>query len=214
MGTFLKGILGGFSGKVGNVVGACIRGIDYMRSLPRKSTKPPTEAQLKQRTTFGLVVAFLRPITALINVGYQSYKGKETPMNAATSYHVEKAVTGVYPNLSIDYPKVVISKGTLLQVASAEIDTTAGTSEIEFSWRNNAAVDSPNLTDKATFMVYSDTLNEYIVLTGAAPRSAGTYALAVPPYMVGLEVYCWMSFVRADGKQTSDSRYVGKALVL
>lgn len=214
MGTFLKGILGGFSGKVGNVVGACIRGIDYMRSLPRKSTKPPTEAQLKQRTTFGLVVAFLRPITSLINVGYQSYKGKETPMNAATSYHVEKAVTGTFPNLSIDYPKVLISKGTLLRVANPELVTTAGTSEIEFNWSNNAQVGSTNGTDKATLMVYSDVLDEYVVLTGAAPRSAETYALAMPLHLLGQEVHCWMSFVRADGKQVSDSRYMGKVPVI
>nr|WP_068890703.1 DUF6266 family protein [Pedobacter panaciterrae] len=214
MGRFLKGILGGFSGKVGNVVGACIRGVDYMRSLPRKSTKPPTEAQLKQRTTFGLVVTFLRPITALINVGYQSYKGKETPMNAATSYHLEKAVMGVYPNLSINYPKVLISKGTLLRVANAEVVTAAGTSEIEFNWTNNAAVGSTNGTDKATFMVYSDQMDEYVVLSSAVPRSAETFALVVPLDFIGQEVHCWMSFVRADGKQVSDSKYVAKIRVL
>lgn len=214
MGKFLKGILGGFSGKVGNVVGACIRGIDYMRSLPRKSTKPPTEAQLKQRMIFALVAGFFRPIAALVNVGYQSHKGKETPMNAATSYHMEKAITGVYPTLSIDYSKVLYSRGTLLRVANAEVQTAAGTSEIEFNWSNNATAGSTNGTDKATFMVYSDVMDEYIVLTGAAARSAETFALAVPPYLVGQEVYCWMSFVRTDGKQVSDSKYLGKIMVL
>lgn len=34
MGTIKQGILGGFSGKVGNVVGASWKGIDYIRSLP------------------------------------------------------------------------------------------------------------------------------------------------------------------------------------
>jgi hypothetical protein len=36
MGTFNKGILGGFSGKVGTVVGFNWRGLDVMRSLPKK----------------------------------------------------------------------------------------------------------------------------------------------------------------------------------
>lgn len=34
MGTIKQGILGGFSGKVGNIVGASWRGIDYIRSMP------------------------------------------------------------------------------------------------------------------------------------------------------------------------------------
>ena len=43
MGTINKGILGGFSGKVGNVVGGTWKGIDYMRSKSnhRKFTATP-----------------------------------------------------------------------------------------------------------------------------------------------------------------------------
>jgi len=37
MGTYNKGILGAFYGKVGTVVGSTWRGKDVMRSLPRKS---------------------------------------------------------------------------------------------------------------------------------------------------------------------------------
>lgn len=40
MGTIKKGILGGFSGKVGTVVGGSWKGISYMRSLPQKVKKP------------------------------------------------------------------------------------------------------------------------------------------------------------------------------
>ncbi|HEX3025140.1 MAG TPA: DUF6266 family protein [Chitinophagaceae bacterium] len=49
MGTINKGILGGFSGKVGTVIGATWKGIDYMRS---KSSKKPgnfSDAQLEQQ---------------------------------------------------------------------------------------------------------------------------------------------------------------------
>jgi hypothetical protein len=35
MGIIKQGILGGFSGKVGNVVGGTWKGIDYMRVLPK-----------------------------------------------------------------------------------------------------------------------------------------------------------------------------------
>ena len=47
MGIIKKGILGGFSGKVGNVVGASWKGIDYIRSLPSTVRNPRTPRQVK-----------------------------------------------------------------------------------------------------------------------------------------------------------------------
>ncbi|MDD2265168.1 MAG: DUF6266 family protein, partial [Bacteroidales bacterium] len=46
MGTIKQGILGGFSGKVGNIVGASWRGIDYIRSMPASVRNPRTVAQV------------------------------------------------------------------------------------------------------------------------------------------------------------------------
>ena len=45
MGTYNKGILGAFSGKVGPVVGATWRGKDVMRSLPKKTNRLATAFQ-------------------------------------------------------------------------------------------------------------------------------------------------------------------------
>ncbi|WP_291131895.1 DUF6266 family protein [Flavobacterium sp. UBA7682] len=55
MGTYNKGILGPFSGKVGTVVGANWRGKDIMRSLPKKTNRTPTETQLLKRQLFTTV---------------------------------------------------------------------------------------------------------------------------------------------------------------
>ena len=58
MGTYNKGILGAFSGKVGPVVGASWRGKEVMRSLPKKSNRVATATQLLQRQKFAMVQAF------------------------------------------------------------------------------------------------------------------------------------------------------------
>jgi hypothetical protein len=44
MGTFNKGILGGFSGKTGTVIGSNWKGRTVMRSLPGKRTKQETSS--------------------------------------------------------------------------------------------------------------------------------------------------------------------------
>lgn len=54
MARITNGVLGGFSGKVGPVVGYTLYGVDRMRSLPER-TAPPTENELKNRSRFKLV---------------------------------------------------------------------------------------------------------------------------------------------------------------
>jgi len=49
MGTIRKGVLGGFSGKVGTVVGSSWKGVSFMRSLPGKVKDPRTLLQLNHR---------------------------------------------------------------------------------------------------------------------------------------------------------------------
>lgn len=48
MGKINQGILGGFSGKVGNVIGGNWKGIDYMRVKPASVANPQTEGQVNQ----------------------------------------------------------------------------------------------------------------------------------------------------------------------
>ncbi len=59
MGTIQTGILGGFNGTVGTVVGANWKGISVMRARQkgRKTTFSP--AQLQQQARFALMINFL-----------------------------------------------------------------------------------------------------------------------------------------------------------
>ena len=63
MGIIKQSILGGFSGKVGTVVGGSCKGIFYMRVLAQNVKNPRTDAQMNQRSNFALAMASLKPIT-------------------------------------------------------------------------------------------------------------------------------------------------------
>lgn len=52
MGLIKKGILDGVSGKVGNVIGASWKGIDYIRTKPDHVKNPNTRKQQAQRSKF------------------------------------------------------------------------------------------------------------------------------------------------------------------
>ena len=52
MGKIKQGILGGFKGKVGTVIGSSWNGIAYMKGLPQSVKDPRTDAQMQQRNFF------------------------------------------------------------------------------------------------------------------------------------------------------------------
>lgn len=52
MGKIKQGILGGFKGKVGTVIGSSWNGIAYMKGLPQSVRNPRTDAQVQQRNFF------------------------------------------------------------------------------------------------------------------------------------------------------------------
>ena len=119
MGTIKQGILGGFSGKVGTVIGSSWKGISYMRGQAQHVKNPRTAGQVNQRLKFNLVLNFLQPNVPYIRIGYKSQAAKQTEFNAAMSYLVKNAVTGTSPDYALDYTKVVVSKGGLTQVTEA-----------------------------------------------------------------------------------------------
>ena len=55
MGVIKRGLLGGVSNKIGNVVGSSWKGIATLRSLPLSVANPNTKAQRDNRSTFTLM---------------------------------------------------------------------------------------------------------------------------------------------------------------
>jgi len=93
---------------------------------------------------------------------------------------------------------------------------TTEDAQLELSWVNNADSGNPddtNGTDKVTFVAYNPAKQQLAKRKGVALRSAQLYDMSVPAMWSGDEVYVWAFFVKANGKQVSDSYYVGMAEV-
>ena len=78
MGSIRKGILGGFAGKGGTVVGISWKGGSYMRSLAGKIRNPRSPLQMAQRTKFALTINYLKPMNALLRAGWKLYAQGDT----------------------------------------------------------------------------------------------------------------------------------------
>jgi len=215
MGTYKKGILSPFRGKIGTVIGSVWNGIFHMKSLPDITpNRKPTTAQLNQQIVFALITGFLKPLKRVLEIGYQSFTKGVTPVNAATGYHLKFAVTGTAPNYEVDYPKVILSVGDLEAPQEPGITATAGTAKVVFDWGALVDPEVGNLTDRATFVAYNPTLKKYTTIRNVIARSALTYPLQLPAAWIGHEAHFWMAFTSLDGKVVSNSAYVGLSPVL
>jgi len=212
MGTFKVGILGGFSGKVGTVIGGCWKGIDYMRSRAASISNPRTPAQVEQRAKMSTVVKFLQPLTSFLRIGFKSAAIKMSAFNAATKYNLANAITGVFPNLEIDFTKARVSQGNFPGALNpATLAAIAGA--IEFTWEDNSWETDAAATDEAVLVVYNPAKEAVVSVVGGIGRSVGTQTIILPNAYTGDEVHCYIAFTNANQSVISNSQYISGIVV-
>jgi len=184
MATFNQGIHGNFSGTVGNVVGSSWKGTGVMKIRPATVSNPNTERQQNQRGRFGLVVRFLQANNSLVKSGFRPWANGITAFNAAMSYNLANAVTGVHPDLSIDYTRAMISRGDLPGVSNLAASTpTPGSLTLE--WTSTTLLNGAQPTDKLMLSIYNEDENQSLIYSSVASRSEGTVQLEMPSEWTG-----------------------------
>lgn len=206
-----QGILGGFSGKIGNVVGGSWKGINYMRVLTKPSN-PNSEKQQNQRTKFTTALSFLQPITPFLRVGYKLFTAKQTAFNAAMSNVLTNGIAGEAPNLELVYAAISVSKGNLTPVVNPAFTYDSG--EITMTWDDNSGSGTAKATDKAMYVVYNPTKVDAVFETAGADRSVKTQVADLPAEWIGDTVHIYLAFITADGKDLANSAYLGSVEVV
>ena len=212
MGKINQGILGGVSGKVGNVIGGNWKGIDYIRVKPSNVANPRTAGQVMQRTKFTVTLEFLQAIKPFVKAGYRNLANKKTEFNAAMSYILNNAITGVDPDYIVDYTLALLSRGGLSMPLNPSADaSTSG--EVTFTWGDNSAESNANATDKVMLLVYNPAKKESVSIVGDGnTRVDGSYNVAIPTTYAGDTLELFIAFMSADGTQLSNSMYLGSQI--
>jgi hypothetical protein len=208
MGTIKKGILGGFSGKVGTVIGGNWKGIDYMRSKAASISNPKTEAQLDQRARFSAALKFLQPLTSFLRVGFKSYAVKMTAFNSAMSYNLNNAMDGVYPEYFIDYESALVSRGSLPGALNPRVQSITP-NQIDFGWSDNSEDSTASANDRVLLVALNPAKQKAISIIGGNERSVGVQTIEIPSAFAGDEIHCFIAFQNANQSVLSNSVYVG-----
>ena len=214
MARLKKGIIDQLSGTIGPVVGATWRGIPYIRTKPKKSNrkrkKKSSDAQAATRIRFALAAKLLRNMRPIVELGFRDEAVEKTGMNAAISYVMKHAIAGTFPDFTIAYNHVLISRGKL---PNAENTIAVGhePESILFNWTNNEGVGKANGEDKVLMVAY-DAEDEAVVYHIGTTRHAGTDILGMRTFS-GRTVHTWISFISADNRDVATSVYTGTVVV-
>lgn len=209
MGTIKQGILGGFSGKVGTVVGASWKGIAYMRSLAQSVKNPRTRKQSMHRELFMKLIGLMSQFEALLNVTFKERAVRMSAYNAATkANYANGLVSYVGDSLTVNPDRLIIAQGSLPGVQGGAVTINSGMAKM--TWDDNSSEEGADATDKVVAVLFNTVRNQiHAISSTGKTRSSGSYSNGGFDSWAGDSVACYIAFVRDDGSAASDSAYLG-----
>ena len=203
MGTIKQGILGGFSGRVGTVVGSTWKSVHYMRALAVSVNNPNTEKQQSQRNKFSTALNFLKTMTPFVRIGYKNYTKDQSAFNAAMSYILKNATTGDRANTAIDYDKALVARGSLATAENATVTVESG--KASYTWTDNSGAGDAQATDSAMLLAYNKNKKEAMYDIGSATRSETKAELELPTNWSDDALAVYLSFYSTDSRNVANS---------
>lgn len=212
MGKLKNGILGGVSGKVGTVICYDLNGQEIIRSNG-KNNNPPTIKQLNNHQQMKVINEFFTGMAQLLKTGFDPEARGTTKnyLNLAVEYNKPNALKGYFPDVEIDYPKIIISAGNLSQAFNPTVEMVA--EGLRFNWDLQHNIPQEN-SDRVMLLAYAPNSKEMSFNNSGAQRIEGCDILKVIPSMRNEPLEVYMSFVSDDRLSASNSQYLGLITVL
>jgi len=213
MGKVENGLMLGVRGKVGPIVMSKGKnGISIMGIKKVKTSKPPKQLQISQRTKFAVVAAFVGDLKRVIDIGFQGNTDGLEPFAAALQYNLLNAVTGVYPDFKMDYPNVKLSKGNLPGSNTLILKNGTG-GELTITWGEDDGFGEEEAalrSEDTTMLVVYDPLHDRFYFNNAgSTRGKNLLVGTVPRVFAGGLLHAWFFFVSPDKLRVSKTEYLG-----
>jgi len=209
--TYNNGILGPFSGTIGNVVGSSWKGIPVIKAKPVRKNFEVSALQQEQKAKFQLIMKFLQPLNELLNQTFKKSAVGMSGLNKALSEN-RNAVSRDYPAMAIDFSKVVLSKGKLpLGEPPTLISSEAG--KLLLTWKTGDGINRLLTSGSAFIAAYCEEFNRWIFGQYTIADSVSSFMLEVAPFN-GRNVQTYIGFISKGSQRFSESRYMGQISIL
>jgi hypothetical protein len=206
MAHLVEGILGGFRGTVGTIIGTYFNGKCFIKAKIAKYNDPRTPPQLSNRGRFKACMEFAGMIQMEVirPVWKQVVKGKS---GNSQFLHCNVALFDKEGNIT-DYSMLALSLGELPLPGNIAVTNRAtGNGSLLITWDDNSGVDMAKKSDRLKVVAIKGGLP--LVVKGLdAVRSDGMSLLQLP-YEAGDEVHLYLYFMDEAGMVASPSFHAG-----
>lgn len=217
MGKVQVGILDGFVGKVGTVVGSFWKGLPVMRAYKRSVKDANTNAQQLIRARFATITSLASAFLYAIRMGFKQVARSRKITEG--DYFVKKNWECVHADspetTTIDYTELVLAQGSLPEVLFGNA-SFAEPLQVSVPMTNTSDVIGADSHDKVYLFVYSPEAGAGVISDGRNTRADESASVNVPAYWNGHRVHVWGFAIGAGPDNLgviSDSRYLGSGTI-
>lgn len=217
MGKVQVGILDGFVGKVGTVVGSFWKGLPVMRAYKRSVKDANTNAQQLIRTRFAAATHLASVFLYAIRMGFKQVARSRKITEG--DYFIKKnwdCIQADTPGAAtVDYTELVIAQGSLPEVLFGNA-SFAEPLQVDVTMTDTSDVIGADSHDKVYLFVYSPEAAAGIISDGRNTRADESISLNVPAYWNGHRVHVWGYAIGAGTDNAgiiSNSRYIGTGTI-
>jgi hypothetical protein len=206
MGKIKQGILGGFSGTVGNVTGSSWKGIDVIKSRPLSVANPKTAAQTAQRNAFSQTVEMAVVLLAtIIKPLWDRFAYQMSGFNAFIKANIDNFnADGI-----VDYSNFIISQGKMAATPVDEIAENTVATTVDVGWITDAG-EGYKLDDDVPYVVLINETSGWVVKVAVTTKTRDderVVDIPVPSLTSGDVLHAYLAFRRADGTVVSNTGY-------
>jgi hypothetical protein len=208
MGVIKRGILGGFAGSVGNVVGSSWKGIAVMKAKPLSVANPRTAGQVAQRGAFGFLSdVSSKVLVPIIKPLWDRFAMKMSGYNAFIQANIANYNSAGVVNAT----QFVMSRGSLVGLDTVIFGTMDVAGHVALTWTDNSGIGNALATDELYLMLINTTTQEVEGFATGVTRADELVALdTTMDLAIGQGIYANLAFRRADGTNVSNSTAIGK----
>jgi hypothetical protein len=209
MAIITNSYLGTFTGKIGNMVIYPLNGQIVARGIG-KSDKPSTINQLTARMALKKMNIFFSEIKDFINIGFElEARGTTSNESNMAIRSNGKYVKGVYPDVEIDFDKILVTKGAMPVVKNAKAKIV--TNGLKLTWDSQSDEKGMRGHDQALVLAYfPGKIVKLRVFTTEVRRAEGKYTFKLDRDALMRNAHIYLSFISDNRKSISDSQYLGE----
>jgi len=205
MGVIKRGLLGGFSGRVGNIVGSSWKGIAVIKSLPLSVANPKTAAQVAHRQDFADTVAFAKnTLAVVIKPLWDRFASQQSGFNAFVQSNINKLSDVVNEK----YADFKTSIGKMSTTSISIVPVNPGDSGVNLEWNPAATGQLQQSSDIAVIAYMKNDEVSVIETDSSAIRSDGNASLMGSiSFAAGDVAHVFLAFKREDGTIVNTSSH-------